>query len=121
MKKLKFTKQLSINRDNEFENLIAVAKTKQLSNIEETELLNKIRSGNREPIERLVDSWETVILSVAKQIQTEIPVEELIAAGKKELTKLAVQEINSQVRESFFRFGAWCVRQAMLKKIKSAG
>lgn len=117
MRKLKIVQNSSSERDEEFEKLIALAKTKQLSNSEETELLEKIRSGNEEPIERLVDSWEVIILVIAKQIPTEIPIEELIAIGRKELTKLAQQEVNSTAREGFFRFGVWCVRQGMLRKV----
>jgi DNA-directed RNA polymerase specialized sigma subunit len=117
MRKLKIAKQSSSERDKEFEKLIAVAKTKQLSNSEEAGLLDKIRRGNYEPIERLIDSWEVLILSVAKQIPTEIPIEELIDVGKNELTQLAEQEVNSPTDERFLRFGAWCVRQGMLGKV----
>ncbi|MDQ2720671.1 MAG: hypothetical protein M3Z26_13060 [Bacteroidota bacterium] len=111
------TKNTLSGRNQEFEKLIAIAKTKQLSNIEETKLLNEIRSGNEEPIERLVDSWEGNILSIAEQISTEIPIEELISVGRNELIKLAKQEVNSGTSERFLRFGAWCVRQAILTKV----
>lgn len=104
------------NRDKEFEKLIAIAKEKELSNEKRDQLLQEIRNGNREPITELVDSLEMMVISIAKQIPTEIPTEELIAVGKNELTKLAGQEINSEARERFFRFGAWCVRQALLKE-----
>jgi DNA-directed RNA polymerase specialized sigma subunit len=117
LRKLKIDPKTSTARDQEFENLIAVAKTKKLSNTEDTEFLHKIRSGNRESNEKLVDSWEAVILSVARQIRTDAPISLMLDAGKIELRKLAEQEVNSEARESFFRFGVWCVKQEMLKKI----
>ncbi len=108
------------DHEKEFENLNAIGKTKLLSGEEQTRLLNEIRSGNRKPIERLVNSWETIILSIAKPLGTEkVTFKEMLEAGKKELLKLAEHEINSKTSERFFRFGAWCVRQAILKKIKS--
>ncbi|HEY9361699.1 MAG TPA: hypothetical protein VIQ00_00455 [Chitinophagaceae bacterium] len=69
----------------------------------------------------MVDSWEVNILSIAKQIPTEIPIEELIVVGRNALTKLPEQELNSGARERFFRLGAWCVKQVMLKLIISDG
>lgn len=118
MRSLKIKTRPITERDLEIQKLKEIAKTKQLSYSEETELLNKIRSGDRESIERLVESGEVIILSVAKQIQTEIPIEELIAIGKDELKKLAEQEICSETRERVFRFGAWYIRVAILKRIK---
>ncbi len=84
MKKLKIGKESFTDRDKEFEILITISKTKQLTNEEEKKLLEEIRSGNEEPVERLVDSWEALILSVVKQIPTEIPIEELIVASLKQ-------------------------------------
>lgn len=96
--------------------MIAIAKEKELSNENRDQLLQEIRNGNREKISKLVDCLETMVLSIAKQIPTKISIEELIAVGKNELTKLAEQEINSEARERFFRFAAWCVRQALLRE-----
>ena len=117
MRQLKIAKEISSERNMEIEKLIEIARAKQPSNAEQRELLDKIRRGESELIGKLVDSWEVLIISVAKQIPTEIPIEELIAVGRKELTKLANQEVNSTARESFFRFGAWCVKQGMLRKV----
>ena len=117
MRHLKFANEISNERNKEIEKLISIAKEKQPSNAEQRELLDKIRSGESELIEKLVDSWEVHILVIAKQIPTEIPIEELIAAGRHALTKLANQEVNSEARERLFRFGVWCVRQGMLKKV----
>lgn len=117
MRQLKFANKISNERNKEIEKLISIAKAKQPSNAEQRELLDKIRSEESELIEKLVDSWEVHILVIAKQIPTEIPIEELIAVGKKELTKLAKQEVHSEARERFVRFGAWCVRQVMLRKV----
>lgn len=122
MQKIEVAKPVN-SRDEEFQKLMVVAKPKKLSNEEINRLLEQIRNGNAEPIERLVDSFETMIVSIAQQIPAETPLEELIIVGKNELRKLAEQEINSKVRERFLRFGAWCVRQRMvtdnaIRKIK---
>ena len=117
MRQLKIAKEISTERNMEIEKLIKIARAKQPSNVEQRELLVKIRSGESELIGKLVDSWEVLILSVAQQIPTEIPIEELIAVGRKELTKLANQEVNSPASERFFRFGVWCVKQGMLGKV----
>ena len=119
MKQSKLLPEIQFKRNEEFDKLIESAKSTKLSNEEEMGLLNEIRSGNREPIETLVNSMEALILIVAKQIPTEQPVEELVSVGKKELRKLAEQEVNSKINERFFRFGAWCVKQAMLQKVQS--
>jgi hypothetical protein len=102
------------DRDKEFESLIATAKTKQLTKEEQTQLLNEIRNGNKEGIIKLVDSWEIIVLSIAKWMPSTIAIEEMMIIGRKELFKLAEMEVNSEIEERFFKFGAWCVKQAIM-------
>ena len=121
MSQLKNTKEVSTERYEEIEKLIEIARAKQLSIVGQEELLNKIRKGESALIEKLVDSSEVLILIIAQQVSTEMPIEELVAVGRKELTKLANQEVNSTARESYSRFGVWCVRQGMLRMVNGGG
>lgn len=118
MRQIKIAEEIIAQRDKEFEKLIEIAREKQPSNADREELLDKIRKGESKLIEKLVDSSEVLILIIAQQIPTEMPVEELVAVGRKELTKLANQEVNSTARESYSRFGAWCVKQGMVRVVK---
>lgn len=117
MRPLKIKKEALAERDKTFEQLLTIAKTKAFDN-DSQKLLDEIRSGNREAIEKLVNSFEIIILKVASQIETEMPVEEMIAIGKKSLMKLAEMEVGSTHRERFFRFAVWQVKQAILTRIK---
>ena len=64
----KMIQQPEKDRDEEFDPLMATAKTKQLTKEEQTQLLNEIRNGNKEGIVKLVDSWDVTVLSIAKQL-----------------------------------------------------
>lgn len=96
-----------------------LSKTKKASNEELNTILEQVRNGNINAIEKLVESSEWIILSVLKSFQNElVGINDLLETGKKELIKLAKQEINSEARSGFFRFAAWNIRQAFLTKIK---
>lgn len=81
--------------------------------------MEQVRNGDINAIEKLVESSEWIILSVLKSFQNElVGINDLFETGKKELIKLAKQEINSEARSGFFRFAAWNIRQGFLTKIK---
>ncbi|HET7116708.1 MAG TPA: hypothetical protein VFI29_09465 [Hanamia sp.] len=121
MRPIKIKKEVLTERDKAFVKLIAIAKAKALSDEELKKLLDEIRSGNEEAIEKLADSYETIILKVAQQIQTEMEIDEIIELGKKSLMKLAENELGSTSRERFFRFSAWYIKQAILRSIFRSG
>jgi len=54
---------------------------------------------NADLIEKLVNSFEMIILKVAMQIPTEMAIEEMVAIGKKSLLRMAEEEVNSKGRE----------------------
>ena len=56
IKQIKIIKQSLTKREKAFEELISITETKQLSNKKSEELLEEIRSGNGEAIEKLVNS-----------------------------------------------------------------
>lgn len=115
MRPIKIKKKPLTKRGKTFKKLIAIAQTKALSYEESQHLLDEIRSGNREAIEILINSHEIYILTVAQQIYTEMEIGEMVALGRETLLKLAENELGSTSRERFFRFGAWHVRQALLR------
>jgi hypothetical protein len=89
----------------------------------ELSLLDDIRKGNGDAIVRLVDSWEQVILSIIenelkKQIDSSsLSIEKMFNAGRSALIGLAEKELGSTSREIFSRFGAWSVRQTIIKEL----
>jgi DNA-directed RNA polymerase sigma subunit (sigma70/sigma32) len=106
----------------EWEKFEAIAKSKKLSHKEEAMLLEEIRKGNELAIYKLVESWESVILSVAeKYINESVTIHEMMDAGRKALIELAKKEIWNTKREQFSRFGAWCVQQRILALIAVEG
>ena len=115
----KMIQQSEKDRDEKLEDLMVTAKAKQLTKEEQTQLLNEIRNGNKEGIVKLVDSWDVTVLSIAKQLSPTM-IEEMLIIGRKELFKLAEMEVNSEIGERFFKLGAWCVKQAIIR-IKSYG
>ena len=85
---------------------------------EQEKLLASIRKGNKQAIAKLVESSESMIYSVMGQYPTDkFTVGELFEVGKATLIRLASLELNSELREKYFRFGAWYLRQAFIKKI----
>jgi hypothetical protein len=113
-------KQSSFKDDPKFDQLKQIAGDKQRSDQEELFLLNEIRNGNPELIDKLVESSEVVILEVIGQNKPDYEnLEQMIDAAKSALRKLAENEMNSSARERFFRFRAWHVKQAVLSIIKS--
>lgn len=108
-------KTATIPENQEFKTLLATAKEKMLRPEQEKQLLNNIRKGDKEAVVKLVESTEWVVLSVIQSLNLEKPtLKEMFNAGKAALMKLAEQEVNSNVRERYFRFGAWVVKQSIL-------
>jgi phosphopantetheinyl transferase len=103
------------------------ADSKKIDELLQASLLDEIRRGNRDAIPKLVDSWEHIIITVIEserrtQIDNRsVSIEKMFNAGRVALTKVAEMELGSTGREIFFRFGAWCVRQAIIKELDQQG
>lgn len=107
--------------EKEYNDLLEKSKAKQNSQEETDALLARVRKGDKNAIEPLVESSALMILSVIKSFPNEIvSVKEMFETGKNELKKLAKYELNSSVSERFFRFATWNIKQAILKKIREA-
>ena len=104
--------------EKEYNDLLEKSKAKQNSQEETDALLARVRKGDKDAIEPLVESSELMILSVIKSFPNEIvSVKGMFDIGKNELSKLAKHEINSPVSERFFRFATWNIKQAILEKM----
>ncbi len=95
--------------------LLKAANRRIIEQSEQEFVLEEVRKGNAELIPRLIDSCEVMILSVARGHWNHgLSVNEMLDIGRRALTELAKREMHSHRRESFFRFGAWVIRQNIL-------
>ncbi|HEY5392285.1 MAG TPA: hypothetical protein VIJ57_09240 [Hanamia sp.] len=126
MRQLKITENLKMS-EQEIAAYEKQEDSKKNDELLQVSLLDEIRSGNRDAIPKLVDSWEHVIISVIeserrRQVENKsVSIEKMFNAGRAALTKVAERELGSTGREIFFRFGAWCVRQAIIKELDQQG
>jgi hypothetical protein len=101
-------------RAKELDKLIKIEEQNSLPKEKEEALFNRIRNGDETAIEPFIACHDLFILRIAKQVGTAIPIEDVLEIGRKELYKLALQELNATCRERYYRFFAWCVRQRLL-------
>lgn len=119
MKCLKITPQSAkvIAWQKQTQSLKKKALKKQLSFEAQEALWEEIRKGNKDTIIKLVESSEAMIYSILGQCPSDkFTVEELFTVGKNRLISFASGEPNAEMRERYFRFGAWHVRQAFAGK-----
>ena len=124
MRHLKITSVMDSNGNNfdsaELQALIKVASEKHHDNDGEFYLLKEVRSGNKDSIAKLVEDSEiSILIAIADELANgEFTLQQLFDTGKKAVTALAEQELNSTRRERFYRFLSWEVKQAIaqLKK-----
>ena len=105
-------------REKEIERLIKIEEQNSLPKEEEEMLFNRIRNGDETAIKPFIACHDLFILRIANQVGTTIPIEDVLEIGRKELYKLALQELNATCRERYYRFFAWCVRQRLLGEEK---
>jgi hypothetical protein len=126
MRQLKITENLKMS-EHEIAAYEKQEDSKKNDALLQVSLLDEIRGGNKDAIPKLVDSWEHIIISVIEsEVQRHIgnksvSVEKMFNVGRAALTKLAERELNSTSREIFYRFGAWYVRQAIIKELDQQG
>ena len=101
-------------RAKEIERLIKIEEQNSLPKEEEEMLFNRIRNGDETAIKPFIACHDLFIFRIANQVGTTIPIEDVLEIGRKELYKLALQELIATSRERYYRFFAWCVRQRLL-------
>jgi hypothetical protein len=106
--------------NTELQALIKVASEKHHLNDGVTNFLEEVRNGNSDSIAKLVEDSEIFILiAIGDELaKGDFTLQQLFDAGKKAVTSLAEQELNSTRRERFYRFLSFEVKQAIaqLKK-----
>ena len=102
-------------RVNQLDRIIKIEEANQLPKEAENELFERIRNGDETAVETFIACHDRYILKIAKQVGILIPIEDVLRIGRTKLHKLAMQELNSSSRERYYRFFAWCLRQALLR------
>lgn len=119
MRHLKITSVIDSNANSfdsdELQALIKVSSEKHHLNDGVTSFLEEVRNGSKESISKLVEDSEIFILiAISDELaKGEFTLQQLFDVGKKAVTTLAEQELNSIRRERFYRFLSWEVKQAI--------
>lgn len=113
--KVKLSEEKDI-KNEELEQLTSDAHRFDLSVAEEEALLIKIRNGNEIAIEDLVKASSSLIYQfIGEHPSNTHSIMQQFAFVQDKLKKLALNELNSTKRESYFRFQAFYIRQALLE------
>ena len=118
MKQLKISKSIT-NRDaGTLEKYLQdIAKEKLVTPEEEVELAQRIKSGDRQAMDRLVRANLRFVVSVAKQYQNQgLSLPDLINEGNLGLIR-AAEKFDETRGFKFISYAVWWIRQAILQAI----
>ncbi|MDD4143986.1 MAG: RNA polymerase sigma factor RpoD/SigA, partial [Prolixibacteraceae bacterium] len=118
MRQLKITKQVT-NRDTLSldKYLHEIGKVELLSAEEEVELAKKIRKGDRDSLNALIQSNLRFVVSVAKQYQNQgLSLPDLINEGNLGLIK-AAERFDETRGFKFISYAVWWIRQSILQAL----
>ena len=102
--------------NEELQKLIDDSRLFALSIADEEDLLLKIREGNHQAVDDLVKNSSLMICQcICKHPSNKHTIMEQFTFAQMHLKKLALSEINSTQRARYFRFEAFCVRQALIE------
>lgn len=112
---VKLNKEKNTN-SQELDRLMKDARRFDLSIADEEALVFKIRNGNELAIEDLVKASSSLIYEFIGEHPSNIhSMMQQFTFVQDKLRKLAFNELNSTKRESYFRFQAFHIRQALLE------
>lgn len=118
MRQIKITKQVTNRSDSSLDKYLHdISRISMVSPDEEVELSRRIRSGDQEALEKLVNANLRFVVSVAKQYQNQgIGLADLINEGNMGLMKAAMR-FDETKGFKFISYAVWWIRQSILQAI----
>ncbi|MEK9138151.1 MAG: RNA polymerase sigma factor RpoD/SigA, partial [Bacteroidota bacterium] len=116
--KIKFGDSKNVNNDLSVGSYLRdIRKYKPLSRKEESELLKRVKAGDRAATEKLISSNLLFVVSVANQYANRgLPLSDLIAEGNIGMIN-AVKKFDETRQHKFISYAVWWIRQAILKAL----
>jgi RNA polymerase primary sigma factor len=118
MRQLKITQSIT-NRDSKTleKYFNEVSKEELLTPDQEVDLARRIKSGDRQALEKLVKANLRFVVSVAKQYQhSKVPLNDLINEGNIGLVK-AAQKFDETKGFKFISYAVWWIRQSIMQAL----
>ena len=118
MRQLKISKQITNRNTGTLDKYLSdIAKESLLTTEEEVELAQRIKTGDRAALDRLVKANLRFVVSVAKQYQNQgLSLQDLINEGNLGLVK-AAQRFDETRGFKFISYAVWWIRQSILQAV----
>ena len=118
MRQLKISKQITDRNTGTLDKYLSdIAKESLLTTEEEVELAQRIKTGDRAALDRLVKANLRFVVSVAKQYQNQgLSLQDLINEGNLGLVK-AAQRFDETRGFKFISYAVWWIRQSILQAV----
>lgn len=118
MRQIKITKQVTNRSDSSLDKYLHdISRISMVTPDEEVELSRRIRGGDQEALEKLVNANLRFVVSVAKQYQNQgIGLADLINEGNMGLMKAAMR-FDETKGFKFISYAVWWIRQSILQAI----